>query len=240
MEKNLIFRPGLNYLFKPIAGFSILLLTAWSMQILSIRFSQLLFIFFVLFALWPVARKAWKKSLEGNIFSMETLMSFASLGALMINAVYEAAVVLWLFHIGESLEHYATQRARAGVSSLMAIMPETVMLLDDGILRAAPVSQLKPGDEIEIAPGGRLPADAILQDSMAAFDESALTGESLPVEYAKGQQIYAGSVVVDRVCRFIVTSEQGCNAIDRILKLIDEADAHKSPTERFIDVFSRT
>lgn len=240
VKKNMIFRSGLNDLFKPIAGFSILLLIAWSMQILSIRFSQLLFIFLVLFALWPVARKAWKKSLEGNIFSMETLMSFASLGALMINAVYEAAVVLWLFHIGESLEQYATQRARAGVSSLMAMMPETVMLLDDGTLRAVPVSQLKPGDEIEIAPGGRLPADAILQDSMAAFDESALTGESLPVEYAKGQQIYAGSVIVDRVCRFIVTSEQGCNAIDRILKLIDEADAHKSPTERFIDVFSRT
>lgn len=240
MEKNNLFSSDLNSLFKPIAIFSLLLLVAWSMQILSTRFSQLLFILFVLFALWPVARKAWRKSRRGNIFSMETLMSCASLGALMINAVYEAAVVLWLFHIGESLEHYAAKRARAGVSSLIAMMPETVRLLVDGKFTEAPVNQLKPGDEIEIAPGGRLPADAILQENMAAFDESALTGESLPVEHAKGKLIFAGSVIIDRVCRFTVTSEQGGNAIDRILKLIDEADAHKSPTERFIDVFSRT
>jgi Cd2+/Zn2+-exporting ATPase len=240
MEKTLLFRSGLMGMFKPVIVLSLLLLIAWSVQLASMKFSQLLFIFFVLFALWPIARKAGRKSLQGNIFTIETLITVASLGALMIDAVYEAAVVLWLFHIGESLEDYAAQRARAGVSALMALMPETALLFADGKCMEVPVSQLKPGDEIEIAPGGRLPADAVLQGNTAEFDESALTGESLPVERAPGELISAGSVVIDRVCRFTVFSEQGCNAIDRILKLIDEADANKSPTERYIDVFSRT
>ncbi len=100
-------------------------------------------------------------------------------------------------------------------------------------------SELKPGDVIEVAPGARLPADGNLIDVAASFDESALTGESIPVERYKDEAVMAGSVVVDKVVRFTITSEQGENAIDRILHLIEQAESRKAPLERFLDKFSR-
>ncbi|MEX3242006.1 heavy metal translocating P-type ATPase [Serratia quinivorans] len=226
-------------IFWPVYLLTLLLLVAWGIGTVSPEYSRMLFIVIVLLALFPVMRTALKKMMGSQIFTIETLMSTASLGALMIDATAEAAVVLWLFHVGESLETYATQRARSGISSLMSLVPEKAMLLLNGRYREVNVSELRPGDVIEVSPGGRLPTDAVLLESAAAFDESALTGESLPVERKPNEIILAGSLVVDRVCRIRVTSEPGANAIDRILRLIDEADAHKSPTERFLDTFSR-
>ncbi|MEO0889657.1 MAG: heavy metal translocating P-type ATPase, partial [Pseudomonadota bacterium] len=102
-----------------------------------------------------------------------------------------------------------------------------------------PASQLQPGDVIEVAPGGRMPADGLLMTQAASFDESALTGESVPVEHNEGGKIMAGAVVVDKVVQVKVTSRQGENAIDRILHLIEEAESRKAPLERFLDKFSR-
>ncbi|NGE24702.1 Zn(II)/Cd(II)/Pb(II) translocating P-type ATPase ZntA, partial [Klebsiella pneumoniae] len=104
---------------------------------------------------------------------------------------------------------------------------------------SVPVAQLRPGDIIEIAPGGRLPTDAELLSEFASFDESALTGESVPVERAQGEKVAAGSLSVDRAVQMKVVSEQGQNAIDRILTLIEEAEERRAPIERFIDRFSR-
>ncbi len=84
-----------------------------------------------------------------------------------------------------------------------------------------------------------MPADAELVDITASFDESALTGESVPVERQPGEQVMAGSLVTDKVVRLRIVSEQGDNAIDRILHLIEDAESRKAPLERFIDRFSR-
>ncbi|WP_458363969.1 P-type ATPase, partial [Klebsiella quasivariicola] len=92
--------------------------------------------------------------------------------------------------------------------------------------------ELRPGDIIEIAPGARLPADARLLDELGAFDESALTGESIPVERRQGDKVPAGSLAADRVLRLEVVSEPGNNAIDRILHLIEEAESQRAPIER--------
>lgn len=96
-----------------------------------------------------------------------------------------------------------------------------------------------PGQIIEVAPGARMPADAELLADGISFDESALTGESVPVERQSGEKVAAGSLVVDRVCQLRVVSEPGNNAIDRILQLIEEADERRAPIERFLDRFSR-
>ncbi|WP_121785070.1 heavy metal translocating P-type ATPase, partial [Pseudomonas aeruginosa] len=92
---------------------------------------------------------------------------------------------------------------------------------------------------IEIAPGARLPTDAELISGFASFDESALTGESVPVERLQGEKVAAGCLSVDRSVQMKVVSEQGQNAIDRILQLIEEAEERRAPIERFIDRFSR-
>lgn len=102
-----------------------------------------------------------------------------------------------------------------------------------------PASELKPGDIIEVAPGSRLPADGQILTSSVSFDESALTGESVPVERQLGEKVMAGCMVVDKVVRLTIISAQGENAIDRILHLIEDAEARKAPLERFLDKFSR-
>lgn len=201
--------------------------------------STWLFTLTCLLGLYPVAMKAVKLARSGTPFAIETLMSVAALGALYLGETAEAAMVLLLFLIGEKLEAYASSRARSGVQALMDLVPENTTLIVDGERQEVPASQLQPGDIIEVAPGGRMPADGLLITQAASFDESALTGESVPVEHAEGGKIMAGAVVVDKVVQVKVTSRQGENAIDRILHLIEEAESRKAPLERFLDKFSR-
>ena len=204
---------------------------------------QPLFILATLWGLWPVARKAWALIRSGSPFAIETLMTVAALGALFLGETAEAAMVLLLFMLGEHLEAYAAGRARAGVTALMALVPDQAVRIRNGAQgeerEEVAAAELRPGDIIEIAPGARLPADARLLDALGAFDESALTGESIPVERRQGDKVPAGSLAADRVLRLEVVSEPGNNAIDRILHLIEEAETQRAPIERFIDRFSR-
>ncbi|WP_349919563.1 zinc/cadmium/mercury/lead-transporting ATPase [Aeromonas veronii] len=202
-----------------------------------------LFVLATLWGLWPVTRKSWALTRSGSPFAIETLMTVAAVGALFLGETAEAAMVLLLFMLGEHLEAYAAGRARAGVTALMALVPDKALRIrktPEGELREeVAADELRPGDLIEIAPGARLPADARLLDALGAFDESALTGESIPVERKQGDKVPAGSLAADRVLRLEVVSEPGNNAIDRILHLIEEAESQRAPIERFIDRFSR-
>ncbi|MGF1741615.1 zinc/cadmium/mercury/lead-transporting ATPase [Vibrio profundum] len=200
--------------------------------------SQWLFTVTCLVGLYPIARKAIQLALSGTPFAIEMLMSVAALGALYLGDTAEAAMVLLLFLIGERLEAFAASRARSGVQSLMQLVPENAVKIVDGERIEVPAGALDIGDVIEVSPGGRLPADGELISSSASFDESALTGESIPVERYQNESVMAGGVVVDKVVRFKVTSKQGENAIDRILHLIEQAESRKAPLERFIDKFS--
>lgn len=198
-----------------------------------------LFVLTTLIGLAPVARGAWQRLRSGSPFTIETLMTLASAGALIIGAHAEAAMVLLLFQLGEQLEGYAAARARSGVTRLMALRPESAIRLQQGQRTEVPLTALRPGDRIEVAAGSRLPVDGRLISPLASFDESALTGESLPVTRASGETIPAGATSVDRQVELEVVSEPGESAIDRILQLIEEAETHRAPVERFIDQFSR-
>lgn len=204
---------------------------------------QPLFTLATLWGLWPISRKAWALTKSGSPFAIETLMTVAAVGALFLGETAEAAMVLLLFMLGEHLEAYAAGRARAGVTALMALVPDKALRIrttaEGEVREEVAADELRPGDIIEIAPGARLPADARLLDELGAFDESALTGESIPVERRQGDKVPAGSLAADRVLRLEVVSEPGNNAIDRILHLIEEAESQRAPIERFIDRFSR-
>ncbi|WP_197076305.1 zinc/cadmium/mercury/lead-transporting ATPase [Grimontia sp. AD028] len=199
-----------------------------------------LFTLATVLGLIPIVKKAITLGRSGSPFSIETLMSIAAFGALYLGETVEAAMVLVLFLIGERLEGYASAKARAGIQALMALVPETVTrIFEDGRKESVSVSSLQPGHAIEIAPGGRLPADAVLKNEIAAFDMSALTGESIPVEKQQGDKVLAGALAVDRLVSLEVVSKQGESAIDRILNLIEDAESRRAPVERFIDRFSR-
>lgn len=225
--------------FGPLLLISVLMAISWALDSFNPQFGQIAFIATTLVGLAPVASKALRLMRSGTPFAIETLMSVAAIGALFIGATAEAAMVLLLFMVGELLESYAANRARRGVKALMALVPEDALLLRNGERKRVSVANLRPGDVIEIAPGGRLPADAELLSPFASFDESALTGESVPVERHLGEKVAAGSLSVDQAVPMKVTSEPGKSAIDRILQLIEEAEERRAPIERFLDRFSR-
>lgn len=171
--------------------------------------SEWLFVLTCLIGLYPIGKKAISLAKSGTPFAIETLMSVAALGALYLGETAEAAMVLLLFLIGEQLESFAAYKARSGVQALMKLVPETATKIVNGQRVNVPASDLQPNDVIEVSPGGRLPADGRLEFGNASFDESALTGESIPVERSQGDSVMAGAVAVDKVVRFVVTSKQG-------------------------------
>lgn len=193
-----------------------------------------------LFGLIPIGRKAIRLAINGSPFSIETLMTVAAIGAVYLGETVEAAMVILLFMLGEQLEGYASAKARSGVKALMDLVPDTaIRIKSDGTKEEVPASELNVGDKVQVSPGDRLAADAILLSEFASFDESALTGESVPVDKRTNDPLMAGSIVNDRVIEIQITSAQGENAIDRILHLIEEAESRKAPLERFLDKFSR-
>lgn len=223
----------------PLITLAIMMALSWGLEQINHPFGNLAFIATTLVGLFPIARQALRLMKSGSWFAIETLMSVAAIGALFIGATAEAAMVLLLFLIGERLEGWAASRARKGVSALMALKPETATRVINGTRETVAINTLRPGDVIEVAAGGRLPADGALLGATASFDESALTGESIPVERAAGEKVPAGATSVDRLVQLTVLSEPGDSAIDRILKLIEEAEERRAPVERFIDRFSR-
>ena len=201
----------------PLITLIVMMAISWGLEQFNHPFGQLAFIATTLVGLYPIARQALRLIKSGSYFAIETLMSVAATGALFIGATAEAAMVLLLFLIGERLEGWAASRARQGVSALMALKPETATRLSNGEREEVAINSLRPGDVIEVAAGGRLPADGKLLSPFASFDESALTGESIPVERATGDKVPAGATSVDRLVTLEVLSEPGASAIDRIL-----------------------
>lgn len=222
-----------------ICVLGLLMLVSWLLHFIAPTVGQTAFIVTTLTGLWPIGRKAWRLARSGSPFAIETLMTVAAVGALFIGAGAEAAMVLLLFLLGERLEGIAANRARRGVTALMALKPDKAVRVRNEQREAIPASLLRPGDIIEVAAGERLPADARLISPFASFDESALTGESMPAEHQQTALIAAGCISIDRQVRLEVVSKPGESAIDRILQLIEQAEAHRAPLERFLDRFSR-
>ncbi|GLR07724.1 zinc/cadmium/mercury/lead-transporting ATPase [Mixta theicola] len=226
-ENRLLLAPGL------------LMLASWLLHFIGPTLGQAAFILTTLAGLWPISRKAWKLTRSGSPFAIETLMTVAAVGALFIGASAEAAMVLLLFLLGERLEGIAANRARRGITALMALKPDKAVRVRNEQREEIAASMLRPGDIIEVAAGERLPADARLLSPFASFDESALTGESIPAEHQQDAVISAGCISIDRQVRLAVISKPGESAIDRILQLIEQAETHRAPLERFLDRFSR-
>ena len=197
------------------------------------------FIAAMLVGLIPIARRAVMAALSGTPFSIEMLMTIAAIGAVFINAGEEAAAVVFLFLIGELLEGVAAGRARASIQSLTALVPQTALLEEGGQTREVPADGLAVGAIILVRPGDRMPADGVIVSGDSSIDESPVTGESTPVRKGADERVFAGTVNGDTALRVRVTAAAADNTIARVVKLVEEAQESKAPTERFIDRFSR-
>lgn len=193
----------------------------------------------MLIGLVPIARRAVMAGINGMPFTIETLMTIAAVGAIAIGAAEEAAAVVFLFLVGEWLEGVAAGRARASIQSLTQLVPKTALREQAGRTREVAADQLALDDIILVRPGDRLPADGVILSGDSAIDEAPVTGESTPVRKSVDAPVFAGTVNGEAALRVRVTAAAADNTIARIVKLVEEAQESKAPTERFIDRFSR-
>jgi Zn2+/Cd2+-exporting ATPase len=212
---------------------------AWAVGRFAPSVAHPAFVAAMLVGLVPIARRAVAAALNGMPFTIETLMSIAAVGAVIIGAAEEAAMVVLLFLVGELLEGVAAGRARASIRALNVLMPRKAIIEQAGTQREVDAQALKPGDVILARPGDRIPADGTILDGESAIDESAVTGESMPVPKGPGGSVFAGTVNGSAALRIRVTATSEDNTISRIVKLVEEAQESKAPTQRLIERFSR-
>ncbi|MFI0844639.1 heavy metal translocating P-type ATPase [Mesorhizobium sp. IMUNJ 23232] len=203
------------------------------------EYQTLLFIAAMAVGLIPIARRAVMAAVNGMPFTIETLMTVAAVGAMIIDAGEEAAAVVFLFLIGELLEGVAAGRARAGIRALASLVPKTAFLEKDGRTTEVPAGSVAVGAVILVRPGDRVPADGEILSGETSVDESPVTGESVPKRRVPGDTVRAGTINQDAAIRVRVTAEAQDNTISRIIQMVEQAQESKAPTERFIDSFSR-
>ncbi len=199
---------------------------------------QWIFVPALLIGLIPVGRRAIVAATTGTPFSIEMLMSIAAVGALIIGATEEAVAVVFLFLVGELLEGVAAGRARASIRGLADLVPKTALVETNGVTEEVSADRLALGSIIMIRPGDRIAADGQITDGSSAIDEAPVTGESVPKQKGVGDTVFAGTINTDAVLRVKVTAVSGDNTISRVIRLVEEAQDSKAPTQRFIDKFS--
>jgi len=188
----------------------------------------------------PFARRAVAGALEGSPFSIETLMTVAALGAVAIGEAEEAAVVIFLFAVGELLETVAAGRARAGIEALIDLIPRTALrVTDSGGTESVTVEALAIDDRVVVRPGDRVPSDGVVENGTSEVNEAPVTGESVPILKEPGAKVYAGSINANGELRVRITHAAADNTIARIFHMVEEAQETKAPTARMIDRFSR-
>jgi Cd2+/Zn2+-exporting ATPase len=187
----------------------------------------------------PVAQRALAAAVRGMPFTIETLMTIAAVGAVFIGATEEAATVVLLFLVGELLEGVAAGRARASINGLADLVPKLALVERDGGTVEVPAAELAVGSMILVRPGDRIAADGEIVEGRSAINEAPVTGESVPKTKGPGDAVFAGTINTDAVLRVRVTAAATDNTIARVIRLVEEAQESKAPTERFIDRFSR-
>ncbi|REG52542.1 cadmium-translocating P-type ATPase [Paracoccus versutus] len=218
----------------------VLLAAAWAFELLTTaEWGYWAFLLACVIGVAPVAKRAFEALRLGQPFTIESLMTIAAVGALFIGAAEEAALVVFLFALGEVLEGVAAGRARDGIRALADLVPKTALLEVNGKTREVPADRLEIGQVVLVRPGDRIPADGEIAEGTSGIDDSPVTGESVPVTKGPGDGVFAGSINTEAALRVRVMREPADNTIARIIRLVEEAEEARAPTERFIDRFSR-
>ncbi|WP_318653395.1 heavy metal translocating P-type ATPase [Paenibacillus rhizovicinus] len=172
-------------------------------------------------------------------FNIDTLMTIALVGAVGIGDWQEAAFVALLFGLNEWLEGLGMEKACRSMESLLQLAPKEALRLTDGREELVPISALVPGDLVLVRSGALIPSDGIVRHGHSSVNEAAITGESLPVDKAAGDNVFAGTLNNEGVLRVSITRAYKDSSLSKILHLVAEAQETKTPTELFINRFSR-
>lgn len=215
------------------------LLSAYGLGTLFPSLERYAFLAALAVGLIPIASRAFSAARHGTPFSIEMLMTIAAVGAVFIGAAEEAAAVVLLFLVGEMLEGVAAGRARKSIQGLAALVPKTAFVEVDGVTTEVAAETVAVGAIILVRPGDRVPADGEIIEGAGDLDEAPVTGESVPKRKVVGDPVFAGTINGGSVLRVRVTASASDNTIARVVRLVEEAQESKSPTERFIDRFSK-
>jgi Cd2+/Zn2+-exporting ATPase len=200
----------------------------------------------------PIARSAWRSLTINRDLNINVLMTIAAIGAVIIGAYTEAGMVMVLFALSEALEGYTGNRARHAIRSLMSTAPSVATLIgrrngrtqqptanSQQLSATVPVEELQIGDVIRVRPGERIPMDGQIIAGQSAVNQAAITGESLPVDKAVDDAVFAGSINGEGVLEIAVTHLAADNTISRMIRLVEEAQEKRAPVQRFVDQFAR-
>jgi Cd2+/Zn2+-exporting ATPase len=187
---------------------------------------------------YHAGRAGWTAFLNSRRVDMNTLMTIAAVGALLIGAFEEGAMVTFLFALGNLLESATMDRARQAIRSLMDLAPREATVLRNGTEERVPIETLQVGDHILVRPGERLPMDGKIVEGYSAINEAPVTGESLPVEKGIDDEVFAGTVNGPGALTIEVTRVAADNTLARLIQMVEDAQAQRAPSQRFVDRFA--
>jgi Zn2+/Cd2+-exporting ATPase len=187
----------------------------------------------------PIARDAWDELRRGRL-SIDFLMGAAALGAAAVGEPFEGAVLLFLFSLSNALEARALGKTRRAVEALVELRPAEALLLgpDGAEVGRVPVESLEPGQRVRVRPGERIPADGRVLDGAGEVDQSAITGESVPVRKGEGDSVFAATILSGGALTLEVTHRADETLLARIIRLVEEARENRAPAQHFIDRFA--
>lgn len=185
------------------------------------------------------AAKSGLYGLRSFTFDMNFLMTVAVIGAAAIGEWSEGATVAFLFSFGNTLQTYTMDKTRQSIRALMELAPPEALVQRNGIEERLPVEEIMIGDLVIVKPGERIAMDGIVKSGLSAVNQATITGESLPVEKAAGDTVYAGTVNEHGALEIEVTRIAADSTLAKIMHLVEEAQAQKAPSQQFVDVFAK-
>ena len=188
---------------------------------------------------WEAAGDAWERLKSGQL-DIHFLMLAVAGGAAAIGAWREGALLLFLFSASGAMEQYAMGRTRREIGALLRGAPKTALVIDDGQEREVPVEDLQPGMNVRVVAGGQIPVDLTVRRGRSECDESNLTGEAVPVPKGPGDTALAGTINLGGMLEGAVLRPASESSLQRIIRLIREAQTLRAPSQTFTDRFGTT
>lgn len=179
------------------------------------------------------------ESLRERRIDVDMLMVLAALGAAAVNQWHEGAILLFLFSLSNVLQDYAIGRSRQAIRSLLKLYPSEAKVRRGGQVQVIKVDKIRVGDVVLIEPGERIPVDGLVRGGRSSIDQSPITGESMPVEKTIGDKVFAGTLNQQGVLDVEATQAASDTTLARIIRMVEEAQDSKAPTERFLDKFEQ-
>lgn len=179
---------------------------------------------------------AWEHLKQRKV-DIDLLMILAALGAAVIGQWLEGALLLFLFSLSNVLQDYALNRSRRAISGLMKLYPAEARVMRGNTVQMVKIDQIRVGDILQIVPGERIPVDGIVRSGHSWIDQAPITGESIPVEKRHGDKVFAGTLNQQGALDIEATQAAQDTMLARIIRLVEEAQDSKAPTQRFLETF---